>query len=130
MWRRPDGNLLVETSLKPIPYLFGGVGLPDGERYDDAGTYVEFTPSGEFVRSWSAPIPFPIDDYMTVSNIFRVIGDTLYHFSWQQARDEPPDLIVIDQPGASVHPAPVAGLVVWEGAVGFDLDAALARLPG
>jgi hypothetical protein len=76
--------------MSPIPFIHGGVGLPDGERFEDAAEYYEITGGGRVIKKYGEPLPFSIEDEMTVSNIHRVIGNSLYEFYWSQLyRHEP-----------------------------------------
>ena len=70
--------------MSPIPFIHEGVGLPDGERFDDAAEYYEITDGGKVIKKYGGPLPFSIEDEMTVSYIHRVIGNTLYEFYWSQ----------------------------------------------
>lgn len=121
----PGGDILVETSRAPIPWVKGGVGLPGGERFEDYGTYLEFTPNGEVVHEWGPPRPFPIDDYMTVSGIFRVIDGTLYQFYWSRARADPPEVVIVHRPPPLRPPTPIPGLVPLTTALPSAVDASL-----
>jgi hypothetical protein len=79
-WKTGRGTFLVQKNLKLIPYVHGGVGLEGGERFDDSAEYVEATVSGEIVERYGEALPFSLEGEMTVSNIHRVIGDSLYKF--------------------------------------------------
>ena len=90
VWRTTTGTFLVQRNMSPVPFLYGGIGPPDGERFDDAAEYYEITDGGEVIKKYGGPLPFSIEDEMTVSNIHRVIGNTLYKFYWSQLyRQEP-----------------------------------------
>ena len=74
----------MQGRLSRVPFIHGGFGPSGGERFDDAAAYYEVTGAGEVVRKYGEPLPFSIEDEMTVSNIHRVIGDALYEFYWSQ----------------------------------------------
>lgn len=89
-WKTSKGTFLLEKNRAPIPFISGGVGLANGERFDEAAEYEEVTPAGDILRTYGAPLPFSIEDEMTVSRIHLVIGTSLYKFYWsQQYRYEP-----------------------------------------
>ena len=89
-WKTDRGTFLIQKNLKKIPYVYGGVGLESGERFDDSAEYVETTMSGQVVKRYGEALPFSIEDEMTVSDIHRVIGDCLYEFYYRHySRYEP-----------------------------------------
>ncbi|HEX8247639.1 MAG TPA: hypothetical protein VF599_05690 [Pyrinomonadaceae bacterium] len=83
-WKTNRDTFLIQKNLKAIPFIYGGVGLEGGERFEDSAEYVETTASGQVVKRYGEPLPFSIEDEMTVSNIHRVIGDCLYRFYYSQ----------------------------------------------
>src|ERR671911_2276977 len=84
VWITTDGHFLIQGKMAPIPFIYGGVGLSDGKRFDESAEYYEITTSGVVIKKYSEPLPFSIEDEMTVSNIHIVIGDSLYKFYWSQ----------------------------------------------
>ena len=101
--------------MSPIPFIHGGVGLPDGERFDDAAEYYEID-AGKVIKKYGEPLPFSIEDEMTVSNIHRVIGTALYKFYWSQPYRHEPRMEV----RMLLH-----GLQPYEGKLPFDPDAVI-----
>ena len=83
-WKTTKGSLLIQKNMVHIPFISGGVGLVDGERFNEAFEYDEITSSGETIHKYGEPMPFSIEDEMTVSSIHLVIGDCLYEFYWSQ----------------------------------------------
>ncbi len=83
-WKTRVQTFLIQKNLARIPFVGGGVGLPNGESVFEAAEYYETTSSGNILKKYGAPIPFSLEDEMTVSNIHCVIGDTLYNFYWSQ----------------------------------------------
>lgn len=83
-WKTTKGSFLIQKNMVHIPFISGGVGLADGERFSEAFEYDEITSSGEIIHKYGQPVPFSIEDEMTVSNIHLVIGDSLYEFFWSQ----------------------------------------------
>ena len=79
-WKTKNGTFLIQNELKRIPFIYGGVGVEGGARFDYAAEYVETDASGRIVKKYAEPYPFSIEDEMTVSNIHRVIGDCFYEF--------------------------------------------------
>ena|SRR5215204_1679387 len=91
-WKTGRDTLLIQKSLKEIPFIHGGVGLEGGERFEDAAEYVETTMSGQVVKRYGEPLPFSIEDEMTVSDIHRVIGECLYGFYYSHRFMSEPEL--------------------------------------
>lgn len=83
-WKTTKGSFLIQKNRVHIPFISGGVGLADGERFNEAFAYDEITSSGELIGQYGEPMPFSIEDEMTVSSIHLVIGDSLYEFCWSQ----------------------------------------------
>lgn len=111
-WKTGKGTLLFEKELQEIPYIFGGIGFEGGERFDDSAEYVETTMSGEVVKRYSSPLPFAIDDEMTVSNIHRVIGNSLYDFYYSQYRSNTRISTTLL----------LSGLEIYDGALSFSVE--------
>jgi hypothetical protein len=84
VWKTSEGHFLIQGKMTRIPFIHGGVGLADGERFHDSAVYYEISSSGKVVNKYGEPLPFSIEDEMTVSNIHLVIGDALYRFYWSQ----------------------------------------------
>jgi hypothetical protein len=82
VWLTTDANFLIQGQMAPIPFIYGGVGLSDGVRFHESAPYYVMTQSGRVVKKYGEPMPFSIEDEMTVSNIHLVIGDALYDFYW------------------------------------------------
>ncbi len=83
-WKTTQGSILIQKKMVHLPFVSGGVGLADGARFYEAFVYDEIASSGEIIRKYSEPLPFSIEDEMTVSSIHRVIGDSLYEYYWSQ----------------------------------------------
>ena len=83
-WATRNGTFLIETETFEIPFVSGGVGLEGAPRFDRSAAYVEKTIAGEIVSYYDKPLPFGIEDEMTVSNIHLVIEDSLYRFYWSR----------------------------------------------
>jgi len=83
-WKTSEGHFLIQGKMTRIPFIHGGVGLKGGERFHESAEYFEITNSGRVVNRYSEPLPFSLEDEMTVSNIHLVIGDVLYSFYWSQ----------------------------------------------
>ena len=112
-WKTGSGTFLIQDNLVMVPFVYEGVGLAAGERYGEAGVYVETTLTGEVVNQYSEPLPFGIDSEMTVSNIHRVIGDCLYRFYYCQ--------VFGYQPRIQVEQV-LCGLELYEGELPFSLE--------
>ena len=84
VWKTPEGTFLIQRKMARIPFIYGGVGLKDGERFHESGEYYEISSSGKVINRYGEPLPFSTEDEMTVSNIHLVIGDALYRFYWSQ----------------------------------------------
>jgi hypothetical protein len=84
VWRTSEGHFLIQGKLTRIPFIHGGVGLADRGRFHESAEYYEISNSGKVMNRYSEPLPFSIEDEMTVSNIHLVIGDALYKFYWSQ----------------------------------------------
>jgi hypothetical protein len=83
-WKTTHGTFLIQKNMARIPFISGGVGLTDSQRFHEAAEYYELTNVGKVINQYSKAIPFSIEDEMTVSNIHLVIGDALYRFYWSQ----------------------------------------------
>ena len=75
---------MIEKNKASIPFISGGVGLKNGEKFDSSAEYYEITNEGTVVNKFGRPLPFSIEDEMTVSSIHLVIGDALYGFYWSR----------------------------------------------
>jgi hypothetical protein len=91
-WKTGRDTFLIQKDLAKIPYIYGGVGLEGGERFDESAVYFETTTTGQIVKRYSEPLPFSIEDEMTVSNIHLVIGDCLYSFYYSRRFRSDPEL--------------------------------------
>jgi hypothetical protein len=91
-WKTKNGTFLIQNELKRIPFIYGGVGIEGGARFDYAAEYVETDVSGEIIKKYAEPYPFSIEDEMTVSHIHRVIGDCFYEFYYSQRFRFDPEL--------------------------------------
>ena len=116
VWKTIEGHFLVQRDMTPIPFIYGGVGLAGGERYDESAQYYEITSSGKVIKKYGAPMPFSIEDEMTVSNIHRVIRDTLYNFYWSQLYGYEPRTEVDVR---------LRGLQPYDSPLPFDADAVI-----
>ncbi len=83
-WKTNRDTFLILENIMLIPFIYGGVGLEGGERFDESAEYIETDMSGRFIKRYERPNPFAIDSEMTVSNIHLVIGDCLYKFYYSQ----------------------------------------------
>ena len=110
-WKTKQGTFLIEMNWGVIPFINCRIGLPGGETFDGAGEYVEAANTGEVLKRYSAPMPFSIEDEMTVSNIHLVIGDGLYKFYYSHRFWYDPEFtfnLLLD------------GLTVYKDALPFD----------
>ena len=120
IWTVPGGNFLVETERTKVGYIHGcgGFGLNDAERFDESGSYVELSPTGEKRREWGRWLSIGFDETLAVWNIHRVIGETLYVFYWHQTSRELPE--------TTAEPI-LTGLAPHSSELSFDLEEALRR---
>ena len=116
IWKTSEGHFLIQGRMARIPFIHGGVGLKDGERFYDSAEYYEVTSSGKVVKRYGEPFPFSLEDDMTVSNIHLVIKDVLYRFYWSQLYGHEPRLKVEMR---------LRNLQVYNGQLPFDPDEAI-----
>jgi hypothetical protein len=76
IWITPQGHFLIQGEVYPIYLSLSGQGitLPTGEVIHAAPAYVEMTPDGDIVHTYSGPLTSTLDDYLYVSNIHVVLG--------------------------------------------------------
>ena len=99
-----------------IPFIYGGLGLANGERFHESAEYYEITSSGKVINKYCEPLPFSIEDEMAVSNIHLVIGDVLYNFYWSQLSGHEARIKVEMR---------LRNLQVYDGPLPFDPDAVI-----
>ena len=118
VWKTPEGNFLIQRNMNVIPFINGGVGLENGERFRESAEYYEIASSGKVVTRYGEPLPFSIEDEMTVSNIHLVIGDALYKFYWSQLYGHEARIQVEMR---------LRNLQVYNGQLPFDPDEAIRK---
>lgn len=117
LWKTTKGNFLVQKNLAPVPFINGGFGLPNGERFYESAEFYEITSSGNVSKKYGKPESINNEGKLIVSAIHRVVEDTLYHFYWSQLSGHAAEILVDKR---------VRKLQPYAGSLPFDLDAVIA----
>lgn len=116
-WKTKNRTFLIQKKFHTIPFIYGSIGLEGGERFNESAEYVEIDFSGQLVKKYSEPLPFSIEDEMTISNIYRVIDNCFYEFYYSHRfRSEPEITTTL----LLSELEPFAGALPFDAAILFD----------